>query len=126
MFTNMFLHAQTNINTLLYLPTQNHRKLKKIQREIFGVSKFDNSFILRQAEFSMTNIFQDFLRFFFTKKLIFFLFVMILSRYDKRVFLFLFEHANTRKHVYEHSCSCVRVILSILAHLAQFFFLISM
>jgi len=39
----------------------------------------------------------------------------------------LFEHANTRKHVYEHSCSSVRVFLSILAHLAhlaQFFFLI--
>ena len=39
----------------------------------------------------------------------------------------LFEHPNTRKHAYEHSCSSVRVILSILAHLAhlaQFFFLI--
>ena len=33
-------------------------------------------------------------------------------------------HANTRKHVSEHSCSSVRVFLSVLAHLAQFFFLI--
>ena len=31
----------------------------------------------------------------------------------------LFEHANTRKHVYEHNCSFMRVFLSILAHLAH-------
>ena len=43
----------------------------------------------------------------------------------------MFEHANTRKHVSEQSCSSVRVFLSILAHLAHFahlaysFFLIS-
>ena len=35
-----------------------------------------------------------------------------------------FKHANTRKHVSEHSCSSVRVFLSILAHLAQSFVLI--
>ena len=53
---------------------------------------------------------------------------MILNRINKRVYLCLLEHANTRKHVYEHSCSTVRVFLSILAHLAHFaqsFFLIS-
>ena len=40
----------------------------------------------------------------------------------------MFKQANTRKHVSEHSCSSVRVFLSILAHLAhlaQSFFLIS-
>ena len=31
----------------------------------------------------------------------------------------MFEHANTRKHVYEHSCSSGRVLSSILAHLAH-------
>ena len=39
----------------------------------------------------------------------------------------MFEHANTRKHVSEQSCSSVRVFLSILAHLAHLaslFFLI--
>ena len=39
----------------------------------------------------------------------------------------MFEHAYTRKHAYEHSCSSVMVFLSILAHLAhlaQSFFLI--
>ena len=61
---------------------------------------------------------------------IFFHFLMILCRIMKGVYLSLFEHANTRKHVYEHSCSSVRVFLSILilahlAHLAQSFFLIS-
>ena len=45
-----------------------------------------------------------------------------LSRINKRVYLCLFEHANTRKHVHEHSGSSVRVFLSILAHLAQSFF----
>ena len=52
---------------------------------------------------------------------------MISSFTNKGVYLYLFEHANTRKHVYEHSCSSMRVSLSILAHLAhlaQFFFLI--
>ena len=36
----------------------------------------------------------------------------------------MFKQANTRKHVREHSCSSLRVFLSILAHLAhlaQFF-----
>ena len=54
-------------------------------------------------------------------------FFMILSRINRGVYLSLFEHANTRKHVYEHNCSSVRVFFSILAHLAhlaQFFFLI--
>ena len=49
---------------------------------------------------------------------------MILSKINRGVYLSLFEHANTRKYVYEHSCSYVRVFLSILANLAQFFFLI--
>ena len=43
------------------------------------------------------------------------------------MFWYLSEHANTRKHVSEHSCSSVRVFFSILAHLAHlayFFFLI--
>ena len=41
--------------------------------------------------------------------------------------LCLLEHANTKKDVYEHSCSSVRAFLSILAHsahLACFFSLI--
>ena len=41
--------------------------------------------------------------------------------------LCLFEFADTRKHVYEHSCSSVRAfwrILAHLAHLAQFLFFI--
>ena len=71
----------------------------------------------------------DFLRFFCEKfELNFFRFFMILCRINKGVYLCLFGHANTRKHVYEHSCLSVRVFLSILAHLAhlaQFFFLIS-
>ena len=29
------------------------------------------------------------------------------------------EHANTKKNVYEHGCSSVRLFLSILAHLAH-------
>ena len=52
---------------------------------------------------------------------------MILCRINKGVYLYLFEHANTIKHVYEHSCLSVRVFFSILAqlaHLAQSFFLI--
>ena len=35
----------------------------------------------------------------------------------------LFEHANTRKHVYEHGFLSLRVSFNILAHLAQYFFL---
>ena len=35
------------------------------------------------------------------------------------MFLYMSEHANTKKHVSEHSCSSVRVFLSILAHLAH-------
>ena len=49
---------------------------------------------------------------------------MILSRIKKGVYLCLFEHANTTKHVYEHCCSSVRRILAHLAHLAQFLFFI--
>ena len=44
---------------------------------------------------------------------------MILNR-----IITMFEHANTRKHVFKHSCSSVQVFLSILAysaHLAVFF-----
>ena len=44
---------------------------------------------------------------------------MILCRINKKVYLYLFEHANTRKHVYEHSCSSVKVFFCILAHLAH-------
>ena len=43
------------------------------------------------------------------------------------MYLCLLEHANTKKDVYEHSCSSVRAFLSILAHsahLACFFSLI--
>ena len=46
-------------------------------------------------------------------------FFTILCRINKRVYLCLFEHANARKHVYEHSCSSVRAFLSISAHLAN-------
>ena len=71
----------------------------------------------------------DFLKIYLWKiQMKFFWFFTILCRINKRVYLCLFEHANTRKHVYEHSCSTVRVFLSILAHLAHFaqsFFLIS-
>ena len=49
---------------------------------------------------------------------------MILSRINKVAYLCLFQHANTIKHVHEHSCSSVTVFLSISAHLAQSFFLI--
>ena len=69
---------------------------------------------------------QWFLKIFYKKfKFYFFRFIMILSRINKVVYLCLFEYANTRKHVYEHSCSSVRVfwrILAHLAHLAQFLF----
>ena len=37
----------------------------------------------------------------------------------KGVILCLFEHANTRKQVCEHSCLLVKVFLKILTHLAQ-------
>ena len=52
----------------------------------------------------------------------FFRYFMILSRINKGLYVCLFGHANTEKHVYEHSCSYVRVFLSILAHLAQSLF----
>ena len=52
-------------------------------------------------------------------KLIIFRFFMIFSRIKIGAYLGLLEHAITRKHVYEHSCSFVRVFLSILAHLAD-------
>ena len=69
----------------------------------------------------------DFLNIYENYELNFFRFFMILSRIKKGVYLCLFEHANTRKHVYEHSCSSVRVfwwILAHLAHLAQFLYFI--
>ena len=44
---------------------------------------------------------------------------MTLCRINKGVYLCLLEHANTKKHVYEHSCSSVRAFLSILAHSAH-------
>ena len=63
---------------------------------------------------------QNFLGFIYEKlKLNFFRFFLILSRINEGVYLSLLEHANTRKHVYEHSCSCVGAFLSILAHLAH-------
>ena len=46
-------------------------------------------------------------------------FFMILCRINKGVYWCLLEHANTKKHVYEHSCSSVRAFWSILAHLAH-------
>ena len=45
-------------------------------------------------------------------------FFMILCRINKGLYPYLFEHANKRKHVYEHNCSSVRVFLNILAYLA--------
>ena len=48
---------------------------------------------------------------------------MISFRINKGVYLCLFEHATTRRYVYEHSCSSLMAFLSILAHsahLAQF------
>ena len=76
------------------------------------VSKFDN-----YSLFCALWFFKDL----FTKNSnwIFFNFFMIFSRINKGVYLSLFEHANTRKHVYEHNCSSVRVFLSIFAHLAH-------
>ena len=44
---------------------------------------------------------------------------MILCRINKGVYLWLLEHANSKKHVYEHSCASVGAFLSILAHLAH-------
>ena len=38
---------------------------------------------------------------------------------NKEVYLCLFGYANTRKHVYEYSCSSVKVFFSILAQLAH-------
>ena len=67
-----------------------------------------------------------FLRFEFLRK-IKIEFFLILSMINKGVYFSLFEHTNTRKHIYEHNCSSVRVFWSILAHLAplaQFVFLI--
>ena len=105
-----------------------HRPIEA-SHEIDRVNKFDNSLpfstkqnALRQIFFALW-FFEDL----FTKNLnrIFFQFYFILFRINKGVYLSLFEHANTRKHVYEHSCSSVRVILSISAHsahLAQSFF----
>ena len=100
--------------------------------EIDWVSKFYNSFSFRAKQNALRHIYYAlwFLKDLFMKiaNWIFFRFFMILSKIKKRVYLCLFEHANTRKHAYEHSCSSVRVILSISAHsahLAQFFFLVS-
>ena len=36
---------------------------------------------------------------------------MILYGINEGVYLCLFEHANSRKHVYEYSCSSVQVFL---------------
>ena len=103
--------------------------LIEASNEIDRVSKFDNSLSFGAKQNALQQIFFELWIFkdFFTKNLnwIFFLFSMISSRINKEVYWCLFEHANTRKHVYEHSCSSVRVFLSILAHLAhsaQFFF----
>ena len=96
--------------------------------EIDRVSKFDNSLsygakqnALRQIFFALW-IFEDL----FTKNLnwIFFRFFLSFSMINEGVYLSLFEHTNTRKHVYKHNCSSVRVFLSNLAHLAQSGFLI--
>ena len=65
----------------------------------------------------------------FTKNWIFFQFFMNFflnalwfSKINKGVYLSLFEHANTRKHVYELIWA-VGVVLSFLAHITQSFFL---
>ena len=41
---------------------------------------------------------------------------MILNRIIKGAYSWLSEHAKTRKHAYELSCSSVRVCMTILAH----------
>ena len=46
---------------------------------------------------------------------------LILRRINKGVYWCLFEHAVTRKHVFEHICSSMRVFLSILAYVHSFF-----
>ena len=62
----------------------------------------------------------EFLKIYLRKMQIdFFYYLMILIRINKRVYLYLFEHANTRKQVDEHSCSSMRAFLSISAHLAH-------
>jgi len=39
---------------------------------------------------------------------------------NKGVYICLFEHANTRKHVYEHSCSSVRVFFEYSSSFSSF------
>ena len=52
----------------------------------------------------------EFLKIYLRKMQIeFFPFFMILCRINKGAYLWLFEHANIRKHVYEQTCSSVRV-----------------
>ena len=96
--------------------------------EIDRVSKFDNSLSFDAKQNALQQIFFAlwFFKDLFMKIVnwIFFPFFMILSRIKKGVYLCLFEHANTTKHVYEHCCSSVRRILAHLAHLAQFLFFI--
>ena len=57
----------------------------------------------------------DFLKIYLRKTFFFY----DLCRINEGVYLCLLEHANTKKDVYEHSCSSVRAFLSISAHLAH-------
>ena len=95
-FVRLFVHQSAS--PLISPPFVRHRKWEKQQR-------YDFSKIYLQLQI-------DF----------FFQFFFILCRINTRVCLSLFEQANTRKHIFKHSCSSVRVISSILAHLAQSFF----
>ena len=77
-------------------------------KEIDRVSKFDNSLSFGAKQNAKRQIFFELWIFqsFFTKN-------------SNRIFFDLFEHKNTRKHVPECSCSLLRVLSSILAHLAH-------
>ena len=46
-------------------------------------------------------------------------FILISNAINKKIFLYMFEQADTKKHVSEHNCSSVKVFLSIFAHLAH-------
>ena len=90
--------------------------------EIDRVSKFDNSLSFGTKQSALQQIFFAlwFFKDLFTKNSNWFFFKFLwFCRINKQVYLGLVEHANTRNQVYKHSCSCVRVILIILAHLAH-------
>ena len=91
--------------------------------KIDRVSKFYNSLSFGAKQNALRQIF--FALWFFkdlSMKIanwIFFNFLWFWVGSKKGVYLCLFEHADTRKHVYEHSCVSVRVLWRILAHVAH-------